>query len=94
MSEEDIIDIAEKIANFGWSDYDDFVINKKAIQGLLDLYNKEKEKNKSIESQRLRDMCYKTDGNYISKDKIIKLLNKYDKASFIAKVDLQELLVD
>lgn len=48
MSEEEMIDITEKIANFGWSDYDDFEINKKAIQGLLDLYNKEKEKNKKL----------------------------------------------
>ena len=29
---------------------------------------------------------------YVKKDKIIKFLNKYDKATFIAKVDLQELL--
>ncbi len=41
-----------------------------------DLYNKEKEKNNTIEAQRLRDMCYKTDGNYISKDKIREKIEK------------------
>ena len=52
---------------------------KETIEGLLDLYNKEKEKNNSIESQRLRDMCYKNDGNYISKDKIKEKIKQLEK---------------
>ena len=51
----------------------------KSLKNLYDLYNKEKEKNKSIEAQRLRDMCYKTDGNYISKDKIKEKIEEYNK---------------
>ena len=72
MSEEDIIDIVERIADFGWSDYDDFLTNKKAVQGILDLYNKQKERIKELEEVDLTtvylDGVY--DGEQKWKDKI------------------------
>ena len=64
MSEEEIIrNIKEMIQ---WSDHSTY---KMALQGLLDLYNKEKEKNKELE-QRINkaiafinnDDVYFTDG--------------------------------
>jgi hypothetical protein len=89
MSEEEIIDIAEKIADFGWSDYDDFEKNKKAIQGLLDLYNKEKRKNKRYLKYLVnKDKHYESvlecleiekEQDYISKDKIRERIEEIRK---------------
>lgn len=83
MSEEEIIGKLKRIIKIAYSkEFATFELTYQyvdAIQGLLDLYNKEKEKNKSIEAQRLRDMCYKTDGNYISKDKIKEKIEEYEE---------------
>lgn len=53
MNEEEIIkNIKEMIQ---WSDHNTYKI---ALQGILDLYNKEKEKNKLLEKQILEDSSY------------------------------------
>lgn len=56
----------------------------------------EKEKNEESEKELGRKIkaldIAMSNPDYISKDKIIKFLSKYDKVTFIAKVDLQELL--
>ena len=69
----------------------------KAHQGLLDLYNKEKEKNKKLEEYFLKynaDIEKEFQGlinhkfkDYISKDKIRELLEKYDKSIAWANAD-------
>lgn len=53
-----------------------------AIQGLLDLYNKEKEKNKELTDEyMIQKHLINADflKDYISKDKIRELQNKYKK---------------
>ena len=90
MSEEDILDIVERVANFGWSDYDNFEENQQAIQGILDLYAKEKEKNKKLK-QTIK-MLYGVIDEKIDTEKIYKILNKYEKENFILKRELEELL--
>ena len=60
-----------------------------AIQGLLDLYNKEKEKNKKLNAKRIRDVS--SVKNYISKDKIrqeIKELEQNQEQLQLARADL------
>ena len=53
MSEEEIIKNIKEIIQ--WSDHNTYKI---ALQGILDLYNKEKEKNKLLEKQILEDSSY------------------------------------
>lgn len=78
---------------------------KQAIQGLLDLYNKEKEKNKLLIEGKFREVAYKNSyikDNYVSKDRIkeeIKELEnmKVDGEVFttavnFAKKEFQKLL--
>lgn len=109
MSEEEIIKKLKYLVseyNRTAQLYSDFFIDKKdieSIQGLLDLYNKEKEKNKILELD-LEEMTKSNEhkkehwvhkavlNSYISKDKIMEILKNKGGSSFIAKADLQELL--
>lgn len=52
LSEEEIIKILQKIAEDEQEFYNtDSIIQRTAMQGLLDLYQKEKEKNKEYENK-------------------------------------------
>lgn len=68
-------------------------IKKLTLEQMIDLYNKEKEKNKKLKQDRDE---YKEDYikllnaryyNYISKDKIRELLQRYDKGIAWANAD-------
>lgn len=85
------------------SSYDDGLPTEEQVKDymqlalhLLQRFKYMEEKNKELEKELGRKIkaldIAMSNPDYISKDKIIKFLNKYDKASFIAKVDLQELL--
>ena len=54
MTEEEIINKVKELIEDYKSYFDKELLNNtiKAIQGLLDLYNKEKEKNKKVEEKR------------------------------------------
>ena len=89
MSEDDIIDIVERIADFGWSDYDDFLTNKKAVQSILDLYNKQKETIKELEEEiKELELCLKAEEKYSeSLNRDIQALLHFEEFSdhFISK---------
>lgn len=84
MSEDDIIDRVERIADFGWSDYDDFPTNKKAVQGILDLYKKQKTTIEKLENiisflagkkiitqdKHSKEVVFNFNNKWVSKDKI------------------------
>lgn len=80
MSEEEIIKQVDFITK--WISKIGLIKEREAIQGLLDLYNKEKEKNKEniealeewINGERISSKC-------VSKDKIKKILEFYAYAS-------------
>ena len=94
LSEEEIKDIIEELLSdpliyFSQdSSFESIQIRANAIQGLLDLYNKEKEKNKELE------IVIKTNPDKI---KIIadsfneKVLDKF-KQEFISKDKIKELI--
>lgn len=85
MSEEEIIKECNELAkneHHELGDCWDEEYSSKAIQGLLDLYNKEKEKNKELrkyyatrkEVEKLRkinEILHDSAENYVHKDKII-----------------------
>ena len=80
MNEEEIIDILEGY-RLNYSNFDKEVAE--AIDGLLDLYNKEKEKNKELEKD-ISEMYYKgvvldilQDELNISRDEAIEILENY-----------------
>lgn len=82
MSEEEIIKQTEIYINllveerkYGTASIEQIRFQE-TIQGLLDLYNKEKEKNKEYERQL--DLDY-VDENFISKDKIREKIEEYKK---------------
>ena len=81
MSEEEIIKCAEFLGNRKDETTikidNDFYDERDIWKGLLDLYNKEKEKN--------------TFG-VVSKDKIKDLFKKYENEHFIPKAEIQKLL--
>lgn len=91
MSEDEVIDIAEKIANFGWSDYDDFVKNKKAIQGLLDLHQKEIEEYNLLLKRFRHLIKSKIISSYdeTKKGKYFKDISKFD-TDYISKDKIRE----
>lgn len=100
MSEE-IIGILNEFNINSPLDYNNETIRKvlkQAIQGILDLYNKEKEKNKELKRkyENAKDMYIIKDNEiqieYISKDKIKEILTKHGGSHFIAKSDIEELL--
>ena len=73
MSEEEILEEIKSLSP-----------SADAIQGILDLYNKQKEKNKKLEEERteIRKKIGKyinRNDNYISKDKIREIVDIYDK---------------
>ena len=94
MSEEEIINKAKLIIN-NHREIDKMMVIEmvELVQGLLDLYNKEKEKNKELEMQLLEKDLYidglKEDRRiaikeiqeeyYISKDKIREKMDCFDK---------------
>lgn len=72
MSEEEIIkNINEQIQ---WSDHNTYKI---ALQGILDLYNKEKEKNASLQKEIKLMKSININDNYIYKDKIREKIKEY-----------------
>lgn len=83
MSEEEIIkNIKEMIQ---WSDHNTYKI---ALQGILDLYNKEKEKNKEL-TDKLKDCdlhyskLYKFhNNNCVTKDRINQIIDELIKLYF------------
>lgn len=89
MSEEEIIDIIKDFLELREIYSSDNMrksflsIYKDAIQGLLDLYNKEKEKNKKLTDEYLiqRDLINAEflNENYISKDKINSKIAEYQE---------------
>ena len=59
-----------------------------AIQGLLDLYNKEKSLNEVLKSKTIKDICYNIgefDNRFISKDKIRKEKEEIEEMLFKEK---------
>lgn len=98
LSEDEIIKEIEE-----WQKYDTNYTNlpeydsknlHNAIQGLLDLYNKEKEKNIELQNYMKEYLIPKSTINllYISKDKIKKLLDKYVGCYMKFYEKIQELL--
>lgn len=78
LSEEEIIEIVKKEIVNTYAER-----KAKALQGLLDLYNKEKEKNKELEKD-ISEMYYKgvvldilQDELNISRDEAIEILDNY-----------------
>lgn len=89
MSEEEITKILQELIDmvkeygFDYTVEEAVVINKNeynAIQGLLDLYNKEKEKNTELQNYMKEYLIPKSTINllYISKDKIREKIKEYD----------------
>ena len=86
MSEEEIIKIIQELKDgverygFDYTVEETVVINKNeydAIQGLLDLYNKEKEKNKLLIQGKFREVADKSSyikDVYVSKDKLKEII--------------------
>lgn len=91
LNEEEIIDIVKEIKNHQVAFYEpkehkqilkNYFTKEQsdAIQGLLDLYQAEKEKNKELEDE-LEDWKFTTkyvENNYISKDKINSKIAEYE----------------
>ena len=65
---------------------------QKAIQGLLDLYNKEKSLNEIIKSKTIKDICYNIgefDNRFISKEEMNKAIKELQDKLGIAE-ELQD----
>lgn len=86
MSEEEIIKILNSYTTDLYHSYKGDVILK-AIKGLLDLYNKEKEKNKELIKKYMEAESIKFWNNYISKDKIKEKIKEWDKGIAWANAD-------
>lgn len=103
MSEEEIIKNAkEMIYNAEcWIDDEEYSgaeerewakFEKETIEGLLDLYNKEKSLNKILKSKTFKDICYnigETDKRFISKEKLYKAIKELQDELGIAE-ELQD----
>ena len=78
MSEEKIIEILKKLISWKSMKVEirDYEID--AIQDLLDLYNKEKEKNASLQKEIKLMKSININDNYISKDKIRKQIRQLE----------------
>lgn len=76
LSEEEIINKIYKLRNVLTILNDYGKEDVEAIDGLLDLYNKDKEKIQKYEKQL--DLDY-VDENFISKDKLKEKIEKYNK---------------
>lgn len=79
LSEEEIIKTIENILLHAETQLLDY--EALAIQGLLDLYQKEKEKNKLLIEGKFREVADKNSyikDNYISKDKIKEKIEEID----------------
>lgn len=107
MSEEEIIKMLKEYSATNPFQKSMFYVSNlhEAIQGLLDLYNKEKEKNKILDNMLLVNKeqyeFIKNKDNYISKDKIKQCIEKleiekkfyFEKQVIQGRIDLlQELL--
>ena len=103
MSEEEILDIMNNLTLYEY----DFSIESKyveghdeiaermgneAIQGLLDLYNKEKEKNASLKKEIKLMKSININDNYISKDKIKQKIKELEEKSDYWNCDEIEIL--
>lgn len=93
MSEEEIIESVKYHITLEYMGFCN--IDKVSLQGLLDLYNKEKDKNASLKKQINLMKSININDNYISKDKIKKLYDFYKNTGYyeLEKV-LEELLVE
>lgn len=83
MSEEEIIYILKQRIERKTVSSDPYYITQKAIEGILDLYQKEKEKNNELEKD-ISEMYYKgvvldilQDELNISRDEAIEILENY-----------------
>ena len=87
MTEEEIIEIIEKELSYFRCCEDDIKF-KDAIRGLIDLYNKEKEKKESYKKD-LKLLVEEIDIKYISKDKIKEKIKHYEELlqNYIEKHD-------
>lgn len=107
MSEEEILEIILELqCNFkkilkddGYNDYTKYITsrNDKAIQGLLDLYNEEKEKNSSLQKEIKLMKSININDNYISKNEIrerITQLELLDKQYYKELIVLLEKLIE
>lgn len=89
LNEEEII----KETNFiiKWISKIGLIKENKAIRGLLDLYQKEKEKNKILDNMLLVNKeqyeFIKNKDNYISKDKVREKIEELDKKMAEDEVD-------
>lgn len=107
MSKEEIVTLQElkyALDNIGAFDFGDFQVE--TIRSILDLYNKQKEKNKKLEEDNVHLLVTgarqvaQIDLNYISKDKIREKMKQiergFPKETMFSKefliLDLQELL--
>lgn len=96
MSEEEIMDIIKDFLELREIHSSDTIksylsIYKEAIQSLLDLYNKEKEKNKELEKYKTKHSLIKK--HYISKDKIKEIIEELEQQEdwYIEHKGLDEL---
>jgi hypothetical protein len=99
MSEDEVIEVIEELQceyreQENEKKYNDYTVFKarrysKGLEGLLDLYQKQKEINKDLWKAYL-DVSNDIDNNYIEKDKVKELF--YKKRGLIEREDLQELL--
>ena len=97
MSEEEII--KEIVFMAKWFPKLNLIKERQTILGLLDLYNKEKEKNASLQKETKLMKSININDNYIYKDKIKEKIKKYkglkeiDKMAYEEQIKpLQELL--
>ena len=100
MSEEEILrkakdfiifmnDVIENYLDYDYEENKTAYEDKALVQGLLDLYEKEKEKNKTLEEllqgrlfelyKYYKDLASEYQGNSISKDKLKEKIEKYNK---------------
>jgi hypothetical protein len=88
MSKEEIVKIIKEMIQ--WSDHNTY---KMALQGLLDLYNKEKEKNKELIEGQIKTLEEILQPQllkkYVSKDKIKE---RYEKLKHYDYIEIKELL--
>jgi hypothetical protein len=90
MSEKEIIKKIEKIIKHFESQ--EYILNGQKIyeyiQGLLDLYKKEKSLNKIIKSKTVKDICYNIgefDNRFISKEELNKAIKELQDKLGIAE---------
>ena len=88
MSEEEII--KEIVFMAKWFPKLNLIKERQTILGLLDLYNKEKEKNASLQKETKLMKSININDNYIYKDKIKEKIKEYKELKEIDKMAYEE----